>query len=48
MVKTVLAKAGMKIHTALATLGWLSFLVSYLMQDLTSVIFLQAIARVLP
>lgn len=48
MVKTVLFKAGISRDTALVTIGWLSFLVSYLINDPTLVILLQTVARVLP
>ncbi len=48
MVKTVLCKAGVQLDSALVTLGWLSFLVSFLINDPTLVILLQTIARVLP
>jgi len=46
MVKHVLNKVG--VTTALATIGWLSFFVSFLINDLTCVVLLQTIARVLP
>lgn len=48
MVKTVLLKAGINYGTALVTIGWLSFLVSYLINDPTLVVLLQTVARVLP
>lgn len=48
MVKNVLSKAGIHMGTALATLGWLSFLVSFLINNPIWKIVLKAIARVLP
>ena len=48
MVKHMLSKAGITLNTALVTLGWLSFFVSFLIIDPTCVVFLQTIARVLP
>jgi hypothetical protein len=48
MIKTVLCKIGTRLSTALITLGWLSFLASFLTNDPTLVISLQTIARVLP
>jgi hypothetical protein len=46
MVKQVLYKVG--VTTALVTLGWLSFFTSFLVNDLTLVVCLQTVARVLP
>ena len=48
MVKNVLTKAGISFDTALVILGWISFLVSFLINDPAWVISLQMIARVLP
>jgi len=48
MIKNVLHKAGVYMDTALATLGWLSFLVSFLINDPILIIVLKTIARVLP
>lgn len=46
MVKTVLGNAGFK--TALVVIGWLAFISSFFTDGTTSLIALQAIARVLP
>ncbi len=46
MVKQVLNKVG--VTTALVTIGWLSFFSSFLINELTWVVCLQTIARVLP
>ncbi len=48
VMKTVLCKAGVRLDSALVTLGWLSFFVSFIFNDLTNIILLQTIARVLP
>ncbi len=48
MAKTVLCRAGIQLDSALVTLGWLSFLVLFLINDPTLVILLQTVARVLP
>ena len=48
MVKYVLTKAGISLDTALVMLGWISFLVSFLISDPAWVISLQTVARVLP
>ncbi len=48
MGKKVLFKAGISSDTALVMLGWMSFLVSFLINDPAWVITLQTIARVLP
>jgi hypothetical protein len=46
MVKQMLNRVGVK--TALVTLGWLSFFMSFLINDVTLVVCLQTVARVLP
>jgi hypothetical protein len=48
MIKKVLCKAGIHMDTALATLGWLSFFGSFLINDPILIILLKTIARVLP
>jgi hypothetical protein len=46
MVKQMLNRVGVK--TALVTLGWLSFFMSFLINDVSLVVCLQTVARVLP
>jgi hypothetical protein len=48
MVKNVLSKAGIANDTALVALGWLAFVGSFFISELTWLISLQVIARVLP
>ena len=48
MVKQMLGKAGNHKNSALVILGWLSFFGSFLTNDLTLVVSLQTVARVLP
>ena len=48
MGKTLQQDAGSPTTTALVTLGWLSFVCSFLISNSFLVMALQAIARVLP
>lgn len=46
MVKTVFTNAGFK--TALVALGWISFIISFFVNESKVFFVLQAVARVLP
>ena len=48
MVKAVLYKAGVHMDSALVTIGWLSFFVSFLINDQLLIVLLQTVVRVLP